>query len=79
MPQAHKSLLKVKKPPKHVEEQLRDLAKCLGLTYRKVVKEYRLIFWDPFIQTDSQFKTEQDRQDQALTWVSIRLSAVSGN
>jgi len=61
--------------PEYVIEKLEEISQKYKIEKNKLVSEYSDIFNDPFVQTDPQFKTDDDRHGYALRVLYVRVSA----
>ncbi len=61
--------------PKYVLEKIEEISQKYKVGKDKLLSEYSDIFNDPFVQTDPQFKTEDDRHGYSLRVLYVRVSA----
>lgn len=61
--------------PKYVIDKIEELSRKYKIEKDKLISEYMDIFNDPFVQTDPQFKTDDDRHGYASRVLWIRIAA----
>lgn len=61
--------------PPYVMEKIEELSKKYKIDKQNLISEYFDIFNDPFVQTDPQFKTDDDRHGYASRVLWIRMAS----